>query len=54
MERLSIAAVTTVASVLFCGWTMPTASAAECPKVVGFDWAIPHKIDPANADTQVR
>ena len=29
-----------------------SAVAAECPRVVGFDWSIPHKIDPANADSQ--
>ena len=27
-------------------------SANECVKVIGFDWSIPHKIDPANADSQ--
>ena len=48
MRKLSVT-VAAAASVLFYG---VTALAAECPRVVGFDWGIPHKIDPANADTQ--
>lgn len=40
------------ANAILAGVFSASAFAAECPKVVGFDWSIPHKIDPANADSQ--
>ena len=41
-----------LAGAVFAGLYSVSAFAAECPRVVGFDWSIPHKIDPANADSQ--
>ena len=38
--------------ILLFGFSVAPAFASECVKVIGFDWSIPHKIDPANADSQ--
>lgn len=41
-----------LAVALVLGLCVIPSSANECVKVIGFDWSIPHKIDPANADSQ--
>lgn len=38
--------------ILLFGLSVAPTFASECVKVIGFDWSIPHKIDPANADSQ--
>ena len=52
MKTIGRTMVKIAASIVLVGISALGASAAECPRVVGFDWSIPHKIDPALADSQ--
>ena len=41
-----------VAVLSLFGFSVGPVVGDDCVKVIGFDWSIPHKIDPANADSQ--